>query len=91
MKFTLNLTDYLEQYLTNDKNREPYCPVCYDKCMSFEHKSDIEHIIDCYKEQMIMDKMSKIIESTGKIPAIDAKFVHDINKMIEQEMMKYYE
>lgn len=90
MKFTLNLPDYLEQYVTNSKKDEPYCPICYERCMTFEHKEDIEHIIDCYKEQIVLEKLSKIIEETGEVPALDAEFLQSINLEIEQEMVRYY-
>ena len=90
MKFTLRFADYLEQYMTNIDNQEPYCPVCYEQCLTFDKKVDAEHIIDCYKEELVIRRINHIVETTGRVPAIDESLIFEINEQIKDEMSEYY-
>ena len=89
MRFTLRFEDYIEQYMLNKAADEPFCPVCYEKCMTFDKKTDAEHIIECYREDLIMRKLRDMIELTGGVPALDVSFINSITQQIEDELDSY--
>ena len=91
MKFTLKLPDYIEQYVTNREKDAPYCPICYEKCMSFNRETDISHILGCYKEQLLWERITSIVEETGEVPVIDENILTNIIEEMEDELFRYYD
>lgn len=91
MKFTLNLCDYLEQYVINLEKHEPTCPVCYDHVFAFEKEKDIEHILDCYKINLIERYIDEYFDEFGDWPVLSEKHVVDITSKVDAEVAKYHD
>lgn len=91
MKFTLSLRDYMEQYLTNMDNDCMYCPVCYDECMCGDQRKDMEHMIECYKDDMIVRVLTEYHDKHGELPPIDEQFMNQLEQQVLQEMAQFYD
>lgn len=86
VKFTLKLSDYLDQYQQNVDEDLCYCPVCYQQECTGNIEEDVAHIIDCYKNQAIELEILHHMDKTGDIPDIDELFVENINRSVEDEI-----
>lgn len=89
IRFNLTLCDYLEQYITNKNNDEPYCPICYDTCMQWNRSKDIKHILDCYKEQMVVNVLKLYFDEFQEYPEITESFIDEVWQRVEVEMVNY--
>ena len=86
MRFTLKLCDYLEQYAINCRKNTMHCPVCYEEIMVHNQPSDIEHILSCYKMQLIEMELEKHYNLYGDFPELDEEFICDISTRVDNEV-----
>ena len=86
VKFTLKLSDYLDQYQYNMENDIDNCPVCYSCECTGNVEQDITHILDCYKNQAIELEILHHMDKTGDIPDIDELFVENVSRRIDEEI-----
>jgi len=90
MRFTLKLNDYLEQYVINCDKEAYHCPICYDQCLTFNHVSDIEHILLCYKVHLMELELENFHRDYGEYPQITEDFIYTIMDSVSREMERYY-
>jgi hypothetical protein len=88
MKFTLKLTDYLDQYKINKDEDCLNCPVCYNEEITGDIEDDVTHIIGCYKDQEIELRLLDHMNKTGEFPEIDEFWVDGIIQSIELEIIE---
>ena len=86
MKFTLKLCDYLEQYAINHEKNNIHCPVCYDKVLELNQPKDIEHILSCYKMQLIELELERHYNLHGDFPELDESFIYNITSRVDSEV-----
>lgn len=87
-KFTLKLSDYLDQYQHNIKSDISNCPVCYSEECIGDIEHDVSHIIDCYKNQAIELELLFHMDKTGDVPDIDELFIENVSNKIDDEIYK---
>jgi len=63
MQFTLTFKDYVDQYLHNMQQEQMHCPVCYEQVMINSQTTDMEHMVDCYKEQRLYLTIKEFYQS----------------------------
>lgn len=86
VKFTLKLSDYLDQYQHNMENESNNCPVCYSEECIGDINQDVAHILSCYKNQAIELELIHHMDKTGEVPDIDELFVETISRRIDDEI-----
>ena len=86
VKFTLKLSDYLDQYQHNIQNDVDNCPVCYSAECTGNVEQDVAHILDCYKNQTIELEILHHMDKTGDVPDIDEMFIESISRRIDEEI-----
>ena len=90
MRFTLRLSDYLEQYVINTNTLTDHCPICYDKILTFNKEIDIEHMVTCYKIQLLELQLQSHFEDHGEYPVLTESYIMELNDRIESEMSSYH-
>ena len=91
MKFTLGLCDYLEQYSTNKEKEHTHCPVCYEQVLTFSTESDMHHVLTCYKEDLLLNTITKYYETHGKYPKLTENFIDQVLSQVAGELVDYCE
>ena len=91
MKFTLPLSDYIDQYTTNKSAGDNTCPVCYEQCLYLDIKPDMKHLVDCYKEDMLRNVIQQYRNKYGDTPSISHHFVDQVIKRVADELFSYCE
>ena len=86
MRFTLKLCDYLEQYAENLRKNNIFCPVCYEKILTHDQAQDVDHILMCYKMQLIELELEKYYNLYGDFPEMSEEFIHGIAHRVESEV-----
>jgi len=89
MKFTLGLSDYMDQYTINESKEDPHCPVCYEQLLTFDLKSDVMHVITCYKESVLLDTIHEYHNKTGEYPALTGEFIDQVLSRVATELADY--
>jgi hypothetical protein len=90
-RFTLSLSDYLEQYSSNRSDQNNHCPVCYEPTCTIEHvDQDLKHILRCYREDLVIRTIAEYELKYGELPSITQEFVARVNDRVTQEMVNYY-
>lgn len=87
--FTLTLNDYLDQYVINKHAGENVCPICYESELTWNRNKDIEHIMDCYKQQILLKLMRKYHERFNVFPEITDDFMDYVFDQMREEMVTY--
>lgn len=90
MKFTLSLTDYLEQYITNMDTGSKHCPVCYEQVLEHNKHKDIEHILECYKLQLLELHIMDTLKKTGDVPPLTDELIDNLDYQVSREINNYY-
>lgn len=90
MKFTLSLTDYIEQYVHNVEHDVKHCPVCYEQVLEHNKQKDIEHILDCYKLQLLEIHIMDTLEKTGDVPPLTDDLIDMLADRVSREVNNYY-
>ena len=90
MKFTLSLTDYIEQYVRNVEQDVKHCPVCYEQVLEHSKHKDIEHILDCYKLQLLELHIMDTLEKTGDVPPLTDELIDMLADQVSREVNNYY-
>lgn len=88
MRFTLKLTDYIDQYKQNLKDKVNNCPVCYMLEINGDTRSDVRHILECYKSQVIELTLISYFDSNGFYPELDDLFIDSISQRVEREILE---
>lgn len=91
MKFTLSLSDYIDQYTTNKSLKDNTCPICYEQCLYLDTKPDLKHVIDCYKEDMLLNVIQRYRIEHGDTPKLSHHFVDLVLKRVADELFNYCE
>ena len=86
MRFTLKLCDYLEQYAINHEKNNIHCPVCYERILTHNKPEDVEHILLCYKMQLIELEFEKHYDMHGSFPDMDDDFIYKITNRVDSEV-----
>ena len=90
MKFTLSLSDYVHQYIDNIKQQDTHCPVCYNCVMQLSRRQDLDHMLECYQQQMIERIVLKYRETHGHgmhvTPESLRRVVQFVTQRSEQEL-----
>lgn len=88
VKFTLKLSDYLDQYQHNIEDDNNNCPVCYSEECIGDIEHDVSHILDCYKNQAIELELLHHMDKNGEVPDIDELFIETISNKIDNEIFE---
>jgi hypothetical protein len=91
MKFTLSLSDYIDQYTTNKTHGDNTCPICYEQCLYLDTKPDLKHVIDCYKEDMLLNVIQQYRNQHGDTPKLSHDFIDIVLKRVADELFNYCE
>lgn len=90
MKFTLSLSDYVQQYKRNLKQQDTHCPVCYERVMSLTRHEDLDHILDCYQEQLVERIVTTYRETHGHAMRVTPESLRQVVQFVtersEQEL-----
>ena len=90
MRFTLTLSDYVDQYIANQDNDQMHCPVCYEQEMTGDKKKDILQLIECYKLQLVEQRLRLLYLEHGYIPKLTDQFMEQVMESVDQELLDYY-
>lgn len=91
-RFTLSLADYLSQYVDDKQTEHNNCPICYENVMSMKDTShDVKHIIDCYREDLVLRTMVEYHKQYDRLPELSDEFIDCVDVKIQQELSRYYE
>lgn len=88
MQFTLSLSDYIDQYLTNLEQDSTHCPVCYEQVLEHGKIQDMEHIIECYRTQLLERYLREHLAKHGEFPELTTDTVTQLMNQVEREMIK---
>ena len=88
MQFTLSLSDYIDQYLINLEQDSTHCPVCYEQVLEHNKIQDMEHIIECYKTQLLETFLRDYLIKHGEFPELTGELVSRLIEQVEREMLK---
>ncbi len=88
MQFTLSLSDYIDQYLINLEQDSTHCPVCYEQILEHNKIQDMEHMIECYKTQLLEIYLRDHLIEHGEFPDLTRGVVVQLIEQVEQEMLK---
>jgi hypothetical protein len=91
MRFTLSLSDYIDQYTQNKTDSDTHCPICYDQCMSMDTKIDMKHMLNCYKEELMLRTIQQYVDEFGCFPELDDGFINKVLQLVTVEMARYCE
>lgn len=91
MKFTLSLSDYMDQYASNRSVKDNHCPICYECECNGEVAHDLKHVLDCYKEDVILNVIMEYQRKYGEPPAVTSQFVERVEKQVARELASYCE
>lgn len=92
MRFTLSLHDYIDQYTINKQQQDTHCPVCYHEVMQHNTREDMSHILECYKEQLLLDMLRVYKTKHGELPGDHLLHMVDtVQNRVRTEMIKYCE
>lgn len=91
MKFTLSLHDYLDQYTLNKTQEHVHCPVCYESIMTFDLSSDVKHLFQCYKEELLLRRIVTHKKQHGCLPEIDVEYINKIDEEVTRQLLAYCE
>ena len=68
-----------------------HCPICYEQCMIDDSRTDMLHMIECYKDEIITRVLIEYHDTHGELPEIDSNFMDMMETRVLSEMNKYYE
>lgn len=88
MKFTLTLHDYIQQYIINREMEHAHCPVCYDQVLVDNTKNNMAHILECYKQQVLLHMLQR---STRDDAQEIERLVMAAADQVCEEMITYFE
>jgi hypothetical protein len=91
MRFTLSLSDYMDQYISNNTREDNHCPICYERVCGVDIGSDLKHMLDCYKEDVILNVIVEYQRRFGEAPAMTSQFVERVEKQVASELASYCE
>lgn len=89
MQFTLSLSDYIDQYITNISNNSMFCPVCYEEVLELNRTTDMEHLVECYRIQLLDTRLREHFDKHGEFPEITANLILDLVDTVRREMEQY--
>lgn len=88
MKFTLTLHDYIQQYVKNRDSQQTHCPVCYEQVLCDNTKTNMAHMLECYKQQLLLQLLKQ--NAPNDPDSID-RIVTQATDQVCQEMITYFE
>ena len=88
MKFTLTLYDYIQQYMINREHEQTHCPVCYEQVLCDNTKTNMSHMLDCYKQQVLLYMLQR--SKHRDIVEIE-RLVMAAADQVRDEMLTYFE
>jgi hypothetical protein len=91
MKFTLSLSDYIDQYQTNTADQQDHCPVCYERLLQHDVSVDLRHILKCYKEDLLLHVILQYRQQYNESPEVTSEFVDQVDIRVAQELANYCE
>ena len=91
IRFNLTLSDYLDQYVADRKHDLVNCPVCYENVLVDNRSKDVRHILDCYKQQTILNVMREYHDKFDEYPELTDDFMDLVWTKVELEMLDYYQ
>lgn len=90
MKFTLSLFDYIQQYTDNQSNGVNNCPVCYERVITNNTRDNMTHILECYKEDLLMQMLNRYKKQHNELPGHELLHMVDlVQNRVKQEMLNY--
>ena len=91
-RFTLSLSDYLDQYSDNRSKQHNNCPICYDDvCTLTDCGEDLKHMLRCYREDLVVRTIALYEKKYGELPELTESFIDCVNMCVTQEMVSYCE
>ena len=91
MKFTLSLHDYLDQLTVNREQQSSHCPVCYEQVMTRDLSTDVKHLFQCYKEELLIQRIVAHKREHGVIPVVDHEYMQAIDQHVTDQLISYCE
>ena len=91
MKFTLSLHDYLDQLTVNREQQSAHCPVCYEQIMTRDLSTDVKHLFQCYKEELLIQRIVAHKREHGVIPMVDHEYIQAIDQHVTDQLISYCE
>lgn len=91
MRFTLSLSDYIDQYTNNKFDQDNHCPICYEQCMTMDTQSDMKHMLLCYKEELMLRTIQQYVDEYGRFPELNEGFIERVLEHVTHEMARYCE
>jgi hypothetical protein len=67
-----------------------HCPVCYEQEMTGDKKKDILQLIECYKLQLVEQRLRLLYLEHGYIPKLTDQFMEQVMESVDQELLDYY-
>ena len=89
MRFTLSLSDYIDQYITNYESGSHCCPVCYDDVLEHNRVTDLEHIVECYRAQLLELLLVEHYEREGEFPPLTSDMITSLIDKVHKEVENY--
>ena len=89
MQFTLSLSDYIDQYITNLSCNSYHCPICYEQVLEHDRAKDMEHLVECYRTHLLEIQLREYYDKHGEYPEITVDLVLDLVDKVQQEMVQY--
>ena len=89
MRFTLSLSDYIDQYITNLSRDNYHCPVCYEESMEHNRTKDMEHLVECYRVQLLELRFQEYFNKHGDYPRMTAAMILEVVDSVQREMEQY--
>ena len=89
MRFTLTLHDYLSQYIHNITNEDDHCPVCYGRELQHDSKHDVQHVLDCYKADLLYRALREYKLTKGHNPDGDtlSLLIQLVHERVSEQML----
>lgn len=91
MRFTLSLSDYMDQYVSNRSSKDDHCPICYERVCAGEINHDLKHVLECYKQDVILNVIVEYRRKYGEAPTVTSQFVERVEKQVARELASYCE
>ena len=91
MKFTLSLHDYLDQLTINREQQSSHCPVCYEPVMTRDLSTDVKHLFQCYKEELLIQRIVAHKREHGVVPLVDHEYMQAIDQHVTDQLISYCE
>ena len=89
MRFTLSLSDYIDQYISNVDSGSFCCPVCYDTVLEHNKATDLEHIVECYRAQLLELEMIDHFNVYGEYPELSPGLIVSLIEKVQRELESY--